>query len=514
MSALRPPANGLVRPGNVASGNSPAIATEMPKLVGLGRSAKSYFGPLAPQAEQVEEKPIPLMLKGAGSSAPIVLLGIYLFLLSSQANQFLVAYAHIALPLVAAAFYIVGMSYLVGGGTTRFISSPFMVPWTAMFMWCVVTAFTGIYPGRSIPFILKDYGLRIHLLPFFICGICETFEHVRKAMVGAALGLGVVFFFCFYSGTVENGRFFIPDTSLANGNDLAMHIILFSSLAVALLVGGKGPQLVFKAGLPVGLFYVLKTGSRANMLTVILIMAIGFFLLPAKQKIMMVMLAIVVPVVIVPFLPNETRSRLGSFFSPSEDAADAQQAELNRYAVDSTNARLDLQLNAIKLTGENFLLGIGAQNFMDAVDEMTKKHGGTKSGWQVAHNSYLQISAETGIPGLIFYAWNIILCIAMNVRAVKRYRVSKDPKTTNTLFLISFGLLAASCVYAFGILFSSMPFDFHLAMLIGLTASMDFATQKAIGPKAVRPVAGYGTRQKLQPLPAGAMARSGFPGGT
>ena len=341
--------------------------------------------------------------------------------------------------------------------------------------------------------MVKDYGLRIQVLPFVICAIAHSFEHVRKVMVGVAMGLGMVLFFCFKWGQMQYGRFLIPDTSLSNGNDLAMHIVLFSCLAIALLAGGKGVRFFLLTAMPVALYYVLKTGSRANLLTVILLLLVCFILLPARQKMTMVALAIFLPVVVVPFLPSETTSRLVSFFSASSGAADAAEAEQNAEAVDSTNARLDLQWRAIQLTGENLLLGIGPLNFADAVEEMVRKHGGGKSGWQVAHNSYLEVSAETGIPGVIFYAWNILLCLKLNFQALKRF---KNQPGSRAPFLVTFSLLAATCTYAFGIFFTTIPYDFQLALLVGLTAAMNLASEEQSARNAASTVMGFAPRRR------------------
>jgi O-antigen ligase len=200
--------------------------------------------------------------------------------------------------------------------------------------------------------------------------------------------------------------------------------------------------------------------------------------LPPRRKMMMAVVAFAMPVVVVPFLPGETTARLQSIFSASSAGAeDAHQAELNSNAVDSTNARLQLQRRAVELTEEHLLLGIGPQNFQDAVDEMVKAHGGSKSGWQVAHNSYLAVSAESGIPGVLFYIWNIALCFKLNYQAFRRFRAEKGAEVP---FLVTFSIFMATCTYAFGIFFCTIPYDFQLAMLVGLTASVHLSFKARI----------------------------------
>jgi O-antigen ligase len=119
------------------------------------------------------------------------------------------------------------------------------------------------------------------------------------------------------------------------------------------------------------------------------------------------------------------------------------------------------------LTIQNPLLGVGPTMFPNALDELVRASENRKSSWQVSHNSYLQVSSESGIPGLVFYAWTVVLCVMLNYRA---YREGMRAGATD-MSLQSFCLLLATLVYAFGILFSSIAYDYHLAILVGFTAA-------------------------------------------
>ena len=102
----------------------------------------------------------------------------------------------------------------------------------------------------------------------------------------------------------------------------------------------------------------------------------------------------------IPFIQQSTLNRLSSFFhaavrSETFQATDA--TELAESAVASTNGRMQLQWRAIQLTMKHPLLGVGPSNFEDGVEAMVEKEEGQRSGWQVAHNTYLQVAADTGV---------------------------------------------------------------------------------------------------------------------
>ena len=408
---------------------------------------------------------VPVLLQS--KSMPVWALAIYCFQLASLSNQFLGAFAHISLPLVGGFGVLICLLYVFAGNPGRFFQTPLALPWIAMMVWWSIAAVIGIYPGRSIPY-MATYAWRIELLPLVLCGIAVDLPAIRRVLNGIALGLPVIFLMCFQFGRMMDDRFIIPNTNFANGNDMAMHIVLFGCLALALLNGGKLARLGLFALLPLGIFYVLKTGSRANEITLIVLAFLGFLVIPPRQKIVMIALCLFVPIVTVPLLPKQTTARLASFFKPSNSASNENEAEMLSEAVDSTNARLALQQKAIELPSQHLLFGIGAANFADAVEAMTRARTGEKSGWQVAHNSYLEASAENGIPGCIFYAWCVILCVRLNFQAFRKMRHRPDGKVQ---FVISFALFLASVTYMVGVFFCTILYDFQLAMLIGLTSA-------------------------------------------
>ena len=101
--------------------------------------------------------------------------------------------------------------------------------------------------------------------------------------------------------------------------------------------------------------------------------------------------------------------------------------------------------------------------------------------WQVAHNGYLQVAADTGLPGAILFISLIWMCLKTNYRS---FRQSEGEAA-----LISFVIFLASLVYTIGILFCSVAYDYYLPLLVGLTAANFLALQgQGIRPLAPQPV--------------------------
>lgn len=396
-------------------------------------------------------------------------LACYGFLLSSATVQFLVAFLGTGFPLVAIAFVGLLVLFLCTGRVFRFLQTPFAMPWMMLLVWWTIAGFLGVYPGRSVSYLLL-YALRIHLLPFIVTAIAVDLRGVKRVLLGVGLGVLVVIFFCMKNGTMSEDRFIIPSTSFENGNDLALHLLMMGSLFVIVLNTGKFGRIVAALSFPVLIYYVLKTGSRGNLLVLLILLGISFLMMPARRKIAALAFAMLIGTVTLPLLPKQTLSRLTSIFT----AAD-QTDVLNQNAVDSTNARLELQRRAIQLTVEHPLLGVGPLNFEDAVEDMVRSKEGHKSGWQVSHNSYLQVSSETGVPGLVLYVWSILLCLRLNFRAFRKCMKAEEGSVLRRAALMSLALLLATITYSVGVLFCSIAYDFYLALLVALTAATHVA---------------------------------------
>jgi O-antigen ligase len=397
-----------------------------------------------------------------------IALPLYVFLFATVTGELLAVHGGIRFPLIAICFVGIVILYLVSGHPLQFARTPFFLPWCALLCWWLLAGITGIYKGRSMPYLF-EYGIRVHTLPLIFCGIALDIRGIRRLLYGCGFALLGLLAACFKWGTMSEDRFIIPDTSLGNANDLGLRLLLFGSLFLIFFLGGMRGRLLGCLTLPMFTYYVLKTGSRANLVTIVVIMVMSLFMLPGAKKALPIV-AILGFCFAAPFLPQQTLNRLRAFFYVPTGMQTDRATELAQTAVDSTNARMNLQRRAIELTMEHPLLGVGPLNFEDAVENMVRKAEGHRSGWQVSHNSYLQVSAESGLPGVFLFTCVIGMCVVTNYRSFRRLQ--------GEAAMIAFIILLTSVVYAVGILFCSVAYDFQLSLLVGLTAASSLAFQQ------------------------------------
>jgi O-antigen ligase len=105
-----------------------------------------------------------------------------------------------------------------------------------------------------------------------------------------------------------------------------------------------------------------------------------------------------------------------------------------------------------------------------------RAEGFPKGNWQHAHNTYLEIAAETGIIGAGLYITCMLWCLRTNYRCAQacKRRADLQPNIAQ-----SSSLLFATVVYAFGTLFCSIVYIGQMPFLLALTAANWLALRDA-----------------------------------
>ena len=403
----------------------------------------------------------------------VFLLGFYLAALSSISTQFLIIYLHLPIPLIGLAQLGVTFAFLTSGKFFAFLNSKLSKFWLGLGLWWALACVLSVYPGGSIPEMMTYYT-RLYPIPFLFGAIVTSARQVRWLMHAFAWGYVLVIIFCFMFGSYSNdARYNVSEIpALGNPNDLALHLMFGASFL--LVFSGSKLRLLLLGILPAVLMLVLRTGSRANMLAIFLISLICLKLLPSHQRVRILGGMVLGGLLLSPFLPKATVARLGTFFGVAP--ADASSEDLQS-AEASTEARKELQKQGLIITLKHPIFGVGPEMFRLASDLVVRENTGHRSGWQGTHNTYLQVSSETGLPGLFFFAGSLFTCIGMNYRCL---RAAQTQPALREYRITSFPLLIACCVYAFDVLFSHIGYDYHVPVLVGFTAANYGAFQQIL----------------------------------
>lgn len=229
-------------------------------------------------------------------------------------------------------------------------------------------------------------------------------------------------------------------------------------------------QLLWGAAIALLLYNLLLTNTRAVLIFMVLllgvIVATGLFkLTPAR-----IVAGIAGLAVLTPLVPQSIWNRV-----------------LNVEAYDLDNAtnlqwRFELWSAAVRLGGENWLTGIGVGNRTAIIAYLDSLR--FDGAWIMAHNEFLQIFTELGLPGLVTFVAFLGSIIWTAVRVIRRCR--GRPELKRPYWFASAALCSLMIAPAFGVQVDVFHFPLKGWWLVaGLILVLDRLTaEELMSPRA------------------------------
>ena len=314
--------------------------------------------------------------------------------------------------------------FFVKGHATRVlrrIQHPILSAATFLLFWMVVSVPGSVYQGLSFRFVLDDH-IKTFLMMLMVVATIRSVVGLQRVLLVQVIGATL---YCVLILT----RFEVgPGGRLGNlyfydANDLAMLIVATLPLAVYFLRSSARPLHRLLALTAVGLFAmaIVKTGSRGGFLGLIAVttyLVIGFNAIPFRVRAGGVVgAAIVLFTVAGPQYWNMMETML----NPTADYNWAGNADSGRMAVWSRGIGYML---------DRPITGVGVSAFPVAEGTISplaeRQQYGIGLKWSAAHNSFVQIGAELGVPGLIAFVLLLFKALTIAWRPLPDGGVARD----------------------------------------------------------------------------------------
>jgi probable O-glycosylation ligase (exosortase A-associated) len=267
----------------------------------------------------------------------------------------------------------------------------------------------GYYPRKSL-FFLLDFGIKLGIYLWLIAklitseeriqGILKTFFFSGAAMASSAILRAAA------GGRIGGGATYDP-------NDLAL--VLVTTLPMGIMLGLSSSsfrsKILFLGGAAFNLVGIIATQSRGGFLG---LLALGSFMisikLPGISKRKFILILSVLAMIFGTYLGAEYKERIQTIFE--EDYSD----------ISAGSSRIGLWRQCLHIARDHPLLGVGPNAFSTAFghylevgkfpEELSRDQVGGK--WQTAHNSFLLVLNEMGLPGLLIF-------LAINIRSFRNF---------------------------------------------------------------------------------------------
>lgn len=403
-----------------------------------------------------------------GSKALASIIGcVYMFFLFSHASEFIDSHGTMHLVLLVGMFSMIAV---VASGTLPSVLTSKPGFWLNLFTaWIVFSLPFATWRGGSFSNFINVW-FKSYIAFLLVAGLTFTLAQFRRALFWMALaGLTVMLISYKNSRVSQDDRLEVSYGTLGNANDLAGSLLM--GLPFLLYVAAdpkRNPIMRIGFGLSslVLLGVAFKTGSRGGLLAIIALALVAFLKSSAKGKGAILLLTLAGAAVF-PFVVSQTT--LYRYMTMFKSDVETNMTENQASAVMSTNARRSEMSNAVTLTMRHPLFGVGIGNFTHQSANLYIERG-EKPLWFTAHDIYLLVSSETGLPGTICYFACILVCLKTLLGLMAKAR--KDPSLTD-VSSIAFCVLMSFLAFLITGIFSTSAYTFQLPLLAGLTAAID-----------------------------------------
>lgn len=325
-------------------------------------------------------------------------------------------------------------------------------------VWAVLGVPTSLWPGGSVG-ILRTILVKVVVMYFVLVGAVRHPRDVLRlagVYVGSVMLYAVMVLVRFHGdpGAIRTQGLYDYDS-----NDFATLVASTLPVAVHLVVrrGWRVPRLAGVGGVVALLLAFIWANSRGGFLALLaaaLVMLLGYRVVSGRVRFGVALVAVLGFVVAA---GPAFWARMDTITDPHED-----------YNMTSSEGRWQLWKRGMGYMEMRPLLGVGvggfpsAEGMLSAGAKEARAHGRGEK-WSEPHNSFVQVGAELGVPGLLFF-------VAMLWTAVRGLRGAQDPG-----FAVS--LVAAVAAFAVGGFFLSLAYKEMLYVLIALATAARLANR-------------------------------------
>ena len=409
------------------------------------------------------------------------LLSFYVFLLVSRVLDLSpIWWMHI--PLVV--LIVLVFATLARGGIKFALQSKIARYFGLFTIWVVVCYPFSEWRTMSQQWVVGS--IEFYMVLLIIIQTVRTAEDWRIVTGGYAYGVLLAAVYGFFFAKSVDGRLALVGGTFGDPNGFALSLLIgVPFLWVKAAYASVFKKIFFFACSAVVFISFAKAGSRGGLLALAAMLLVMFIVSTASQRMLLCVGACVGLVCASFLLPSYLRARYFTIFSPASASAtlDASSKEQLESDIASSGERQALLQQSIHMTFEHPIFGVGPGVFAFAAWDERKAETGSGGLTLVTHNTYTQVSSETGFPGFFFFLGAVFLSLKYTLAD---YRVLA--RARSDMVKLPRNLLLAICALLVGIFFLSTAYSHFIALFVALAAAIHNVVMQAQREKPVAPV--------------------------
>jgi O-antigen ligase len=350
----------------------------------------------------------------------------------------------------------------------------------ALAAFIVLVTFLSVVNGAGV-LVANRILSTVLFLPLVLAAVRNARELRRVLMLCAAIYV-LVLPYSYRNAMRFGGRL---GTGLSEANYLALNLVLLLPLAVVFARVSRPRSTLWVVAAAVLALEIFMTGSRGGFVGLVAV-AVLLILRFAKRRLLITTGMIALLVVGLFLVPTTMSERLlGSVLGDEIERADVAVSNAQRQAV---------LIAGLRMIVANPVSGVGLGQFKDEMMHYVTPDAAP----HIAHNTYLEIAAELGVPALIVFL-TIPVATYLSLRRSEQLAITAGARGLRDFAVaLEIGL----CGYLVSATFLSAQYEKFFWLVVFLSICLE-----RIARVAARDVAA--TPRAAPEAPAGAEARSG-----
>jgi len=325
-------------------------------------------------------------------------------------------------------------------------------------LWMAFSIPGALWPGGAFEEFTGEFGKMVGMYVVLVAAI-RGFKDVERIAFVYLLAVAIYAAVVLSRFGVGQSEWRLGMLEYYDANDFATLAVVALPLAVYFMVRPRPlwRRLVSALALVFLVMAFVWAGSRGGFLA---LLAVGAFLLLRYRAIGVrwrVLTAALLSLVFAAAASDTYWEKMKTILQPKDD-----------YNITTEEGRIPVWKRGIGYMLENPILGVGAGNFPTAEGTISPRARVAYTGrwkWSVSHNSYIQVGAELGIPGLLLF-------LAMFWKAFASLRTVERGQPRSPPAQLAQTLAACLIGYIVGGFFLSLAYRDLLYVLIALTAGL------------------------------------------
>lgn len=323
-----------------------------------------------------------------------------------------------------------------------------------LLLWFILTIPFAEWKGGAFQ-IVKDNVMKILLLTMVIMNVINSMKRMKLILMLQVLSIAVMAWVA-HSHLDATGRATGTDSAFGNSNDIAVILSITVPLMFFFAMNTQSfiKRAFYSAIILLMLYTLLFTYSRTGFLAILAAICVCAWHYGVKRghtgRVAIVGALILTAFFI--FAPKDYGTLIESIFNPNIEEAGSVRQD----AGGSRQAREELVGKGLQMTFQKPIFGVGPNGF--------ERLSGS---WHVAHNTYLQFSAEAGIPALIMF----LLLARYTFQNLKSAQTRAVPGSD--IWMLAVAMRASFWAFLVGAAFTNFAYTFFPYFIIAFAAALD-----------------------------------------